>query len=456
MFATLLCLVQVQAAQAPADTHKIPRMPHAPIVRNKDVDYGIPRGEDKPIELIIGPRAQTPSYSHRVIDVPALWKVCPTRGRGIKVAVLDTGIDGQHFDLAGQVVKEIDFSGSGSPRDKVGHGTHCSGIIAALDNDTGVVGVAPEAKLYNVKVLGDSGSGSSLNIAKGIRWAVDNGADVISMSLGGPQPDSATREAVQYATSKGVYVIAAAGNEGPSDNTVGYPGRYDECICVASSNEAGNVSNFSSRGTQVDITAPGEQILSTYPNERLATLSGTSMATPFVAGCVAVLIGDCDAKGIKRPTPVALMEQLQKYSVDLPPPGKDVASGAGVIAPAKAVFSGPDNPPPPVPSPVTDLVITLDDFTDSARKRILDADPNFQGLIVKRKSGDSIVGDVDEIQVPSGADFFRIRVKGLVYEIPYSVSPLKPEWFLQKLTVILEVKNGKVIKASFSQREAVF
>lgn len=156
--------------------------------------------------------------------------------------------------------------------------THCCGIIAARDNALGVVGVAPKANLVIGKVLGDSGSGSSQSVAAGVKWAADQGVDIISMSLGSSQPDSSIKSAIQYAVGKGVYVVCAAGNDGPGPNTVDYPGRWPEVIAVASTNQAGQVSNYSSRGPEVDIAAPGEQIVSTYLNGTLAKLSGTCLA----------------------------------------------------------------------------------------------------------------------------------------------------------------------------------
>lgn len=450
-----LVLFSLALLQGPG--FSVPRAPHDPVIvqpGTTEIIYTIPEMERKPEEISSIIRAQTPSYSHTVIDIKKLWELAPTRGRGVKVAVLDTGVDKDHFDLAGQVVLEKDFTNSSSgPRDRQGHGTHCSGIVAAKDNDNGVVGVAPEAKIINGKVLGDNGSGSSSGIARGIQWAADNGADVISLSLGGPSPDPETRAAIQYAVKKGVVVVAAAGNEGPADGTVGYPGAYDEVICVASSNKDGRISSFSSRGRQVDIAAPGEAIVSTYPNDRLATLSGTSMATPFVAGAVAVILSDYDAKGIKRPSVSVLMERLKAVAVDLPPPGEDIASGAGIIVPHKALPEGGGNPSPPIIG--VDLEITLNDLTEEARKRILEADPTFRGIVIKRTSaGQTISGDVEDLSFPVGKDFYRVLVKGIWYEVPRSVADLKPELIGQPLVVVLQLNpQGKVIKASFSKKE---
>src|SRR3990167_7997765 len=160
-----------------------------------------------------------------LLGVPELWKI--TRGEGVRVAILDTGISPLHHDLAPAIELAQDFTGSRSGYSDVsGHGTHCAGTIAARDNDGGVVGIANQCSLLIGKVLGDDGSGASSWIAKGIRWAADNKADIISMSLGSPYPDPQMKAAIDYAVGKGVIVISAAGNEGPGDNTTGYPGGF--------------------------------------------------------------------------------------------------------------------------------------------------------------------------------------------------------------------------------------
>src|SRR5262249_54153195 len=153
--------------------------------------------------------------------------------------------------------------------------TWCAGCVAAAANGTGMIGVAPESKLLVVKVLGDSGSGSTSGINAGIDWAIAQGADVISMSLGGPSPDAASRAAVGRAVAAGVIVVAAAGNDGPGADTVGYPGGYPEVIACGALDSNLTVASFSSRGPQVYICGPGVNCRSCYPGSRFATMSGT-------------------------------------------------------------------------------------------------------------------------------------------------------------------------------------
>ncbi len=228
------------------------------------------------------------NWAERILGIPSIW--VKTRGRGVKVAILDTGIDLDHPDLAQAIAAKKDFSGDGV-EDRDGHGTHCAGIVAARLNGVGFVGVAPQAELLIGKVLGNDGTGSYEWIARGIDWAVSRGADVISMSLGGPGSNHRLFSALHNALAKGVHLICAAGNEGSLyQNSIGYPGRYGSVITVASHDEDGNPSGFSSRGGELDFMAPGSRIWSTYRDGGYAELSGTSMATPFVAGLAALII----------------------------------------------------------------------------------------------------------------------------------------------------------------------
>lgn len=289
--------------------------------------------------------SQAVDWGHGAIGIPDAWK--RSRGAGCLVAVLDTGCQNNHPDLAGQVVLAKDFTGSGSGHDdRAGHGTHCSGIIAAIDNDTGVVGVAPECKLAIGKVLGDSGSGGSSGIAAGIRWAMLNGAHVISMSLGSPSPDQQIHTAIREAVEKGIIVIAAAGNEGPGNGTVGYPGGHPECVCVGAFDANGKIANFSSRGGQLDVAGPGVNVLSTIPGSRYAKMSGTSMATPYVAGVAALVVSACLKAGRPAPRPAEFKAMLRGASIDAGTAGRDSAFGWGLVDPAFLIDNTGPKPPP--------------------------------------------------------------------------------------------------------------
>ncbi|MBN2488807.1 MAG: S8 family serine peptidase [Methanosarcinaceae archaeon] len=255
-------------------------------------------------------------------------------GAGVNVAIIDTGIDYNHPDLAGNYKGGIDFvNNDDEPMDDAGHGTHCAGIIAAEDNDAGVVGVAPEANLYAVKVLDASGSGLMSDVVAGIQWAAGKDIDVISMSLGGPSSDS-LKAACDSAYDKGIVVIAAAGNSGAprgrSTTTVDYPGAYDSVIAVSATDSSDVIAYFSSRGPEVEIAAPGVNIYSTYLDGAYATMSGTSMACPHVAGTVALIIASNPSL-----TNEQVRERLQDTAEDI---GDPYLYGYGLVDAESAVL----------------------------------------------------------------------------------------------------------------------
>jgi subtilisin family serine protease len=269
-----------------------------------------------------------------LLNVPDHWK--RTQGAGVRVAILDTGVDESHTDLAAAIDEARDFTGSRrGPADRNGHGTHVAGIVAARQNDHGVIGVAPQSRLLVGKVLGDDGIGSFAAVAAGIDWACDAGAAVISMSLGSSQPDARTRKAIERAAAKGVFVVTAAGNAG-RPNSVNYPARWRETVAVAAIDRNGRLSRFSSRGPQIDIAAPGQDVLSTFRDGGYAKLSGTSMAAPFVAGVIALLValhrGAADARTPLR-TIGDLREHLRRTARDAGPTGHDPGYGWGLINP---------------------------------------------------------------------------------------------------------------------------
>ena len=246
-----------------------------------------------------------------------------------------------------------DFSGSSTGyRDQAGHGTHVAGVIAARQDDQGVVGICPGLAdsgggLLVGKVLGDDGAGTDAAVAMGIDWAASQGAQLISMSLGSPSPSESLHAAIRNAVHAGIFVICAAGNNG-ADNSVDYPGRWIETIAVAAVDRHGRVASFSSRGPEVDIAAPGQDILSTFPGNRHAKLSGTSMATPFVTGVVALMLAKHREPGSVTPIQNVsdLREHLARTATDAGSPGKDPAYGYGLINPASMLgpAAGTDRP----------------------------------------------------------------------------------------------------------------
>lgn len=228
------------------------------------------------------------------IQAPGAWDSAQGSS-SLRIAILDTGIDQNHEDLSGKILANKNFTRSSTVDDKYGHGTHVAGIAAAATNNAkGVAGVGFNSSLMNVKVLGDNGSGFLSWVASGITYAADNGAKVINMSLGSTSSASTLENAVNYAWGKGVVIVAAAGNNNTS--TLFYPAAYTNVIAVAATDSNDSKASFSNYGSWVDIAAPGKDIFSTMPNhsnrigiKNYGYLSGTSMASPYVAGVAALV-----------------------------------------------------------------------------------------------------------------------------------------------------------------------
>ncbi len=256
-------------------------------------------------------------------------------GEGVKVAVLDTGIDIVHPDLhvAGGINTINQLK---SYKDDNGHGTHVAGIIAALNNGIGVVGVAPAAALYSVKVLGRNGTGYLSDTVTGIEWCISNNIQVINMSLGTSSNVQSFQDAVIAANNANISMVAAAGNDygGP----VNYPAAYAEVIAVSATDNSNSLADFSNKGQEVALAAPGVNINSTYMGQKYKELSGTSMASPHVAGTVALIIS---ARGISDP--LSIRNILANTADDLDPAGKDDLYGYGLVDAEEAATGGETN-----------------------------------------------------------------------------------------------------------------
>lgn len=277
--------LHVQLVQVPKD--KSLQATLSAYQKNPLVEYAEPNITLHAFDIPDDPRYNE-QYGPQKVHAPEAWDV--TKGsEDVEIAIVDTGVDYNHPDLAGKVVKGKDFVDNDlDPLDMNNHGTHCAGIAAALTNNgVGIAGIAPNVKILAVRVLDARGSGTLENVANGITYAADQGAKVISLSLGSPQPAATLRDAVNYAVNKGVVVVAAAGNSG---NTIkNYPGAYPNAIGVAATDSNDNKAYFSTYGTWVDIAAPGLDILSSIRGGGYAKYSGTSMATPLVAGVAGLL-----------------------------------------------------------------------------------------------------------------------------------------------------------------------
>lgn len=306
------------------------------------------------VEHVISTLSQSNGWGITQLGVPDTWKV--TQGEGITVMVIDTGYT-DHNDLNGAMVTEQSISTISYERsihDFQGHSSHCCGIIGARNNDVGMVGVAPKCSIITVKALDRNGSGSYEAINDALRYAIKIKPDVVSMSLGGPADDSTQHQLIKQLYDMNIPVIAAAGNDGRS-NAVNYPGKYPETITVTAFDKNGNPAWFNSTGKETDFAAPGVDIYSTYLNNTYAKLSGTSMATPFIAGLVALLLakhhkqeietGKNDCKTVEQ-----IKQHLIKYADDKGIVGKDPQWGYGVIDPVKLITASSecsDIPTPP-------------------------------------------------------------------------------------------------------------
>jgi len=271
-------------------------------------------------------------------DLPKTWKW--TQGEGVVVAVLDSGADLDHEDLVENLLPGKNFVKKGAPpEDDNAHGSHVAGIICASNNQLGMVGVAPKAKVVPVKVLDKSGIGQLKNVADGIIWAVDQGVDFITMSLGSPKPIPVVHDAIKYAASKNVIVWCAAGNAGKTHN-VFYPAAYPETIGIGAIDSEFDRASFSCTGPDLDFLAPGVKILSTVPDNWYAVLSGTSMANPFAVGVACLLLSykKKNNLNISLNTSKDYIDFLKKHTVSTKNPnfaGQHFFEGFGIIDPSK-------------------------------------------------------------------------------------------------------------------------
>ena len=302
------------------------------------------------------------------IDAEIVWGggedvanvVTGNAGIGVDVAIIDTGIDYTHPDLNANYKGGYDYvNGDSDPKDDDGHGTHVAGIVAAEDNEVGVIGVAPKANLWALKVLDSTGSGSYSNLIAALDWCVEKGIKVASMSLGGTFRSRSLQKACDNAYKKGVLLVAAAGNNGESTGRIEYPAKYDSVIAVSALDKnaddpdsSNTTASFSSYGSQIELAGPGVKVYSTMPtygvylntnygySQKYDYLSGTSMATPHVSGTAALVIASGIASGAS-----AVRDQLDKTAEDLGTAGRDDYFGYGLVD-AEAAVKEAAAPPP--------------------------------------------------------------------------------------------------------------
>ena len=278
-------------------------------------------------------------YNVKLLGADSYWG--KTRGDGIGIAVLDTGIDTDHPDLAPNLKLALDFTHENNPEDSIGHGTHCAGIIAGCDNGLGIIGVAPRASLYSLKVISQDRGNTSI-LGKALDWVIDkheqHNIRIVSMSLGGSESDRRIEDRIKKLKDRGLIVVCAAGNSGPgsaSGSTISFPARLASqglCISVGAIDGYLGLAGFSSTGRTGEVTfvSPGVEVYSTFLNGQYIKLSGTSMAAPAISGFIALIltthpeIDTLEEVIVKLRTLTKSLGPIEKFGFGMPKLGPDL------------------------------------------------------------------------------------------------------------------------------------
>ena len=349
------------------------------------------------------------------IAAPAAWDVT-TGQTNVRIAVIDSGVDPSTPDLSGRLLGNgYDFVNfDNDPRDDNGHGTAVAGTAAASGNNgQGVASVAWGVSILPIKVMGADGNGSYSAIASGINYAATNGARIINLSLGGTSSSRTLQDAVKFAWSRGAVVIAAAGNNGTTNPV--YPAAYTECVAVSAINSSDTITSWSSRGSYVDICAPGENIATTGTNGAYVAMSGTSFSSPIVSGVAALAAS-------LNPTlnNTNIVNLLRSTADDLGTAGVDTLYGSGRVNASKVVAGAAPTPSPsPSPTPAPDTIAPVTTVTNPKN-----------GAIITRANNVSVsVSSSDNIRVTKS----ELYINGAIAAVS-STGSINLTWSTSKLS----------------------
>ncbi|MFP7480310.1 S8 family serine peptidase [Terribacillus saccharophilus] len=310
----------LSAAAIAADTAAIDKLKNDPDIKYVEPDSKIRIAENNDVQS--EETAVFEQWNLGAVGAPAAWQEGLT-GKGVKIAIMDSGIAAHHDLQVAGGISTVDYTTSFE--DDEGHGTHVAGIIGAKHDEQGIDGIAPDADLFAVKVLDDTGEGYLSDLLEGIDWAISNDMDIINLSMGTADESDALEEAMQRAYQADILLVAASGNEG-AGYPVDYPAAYDSVIAVSATDSENNIAAFSSVGEKVEFSAPGKNIISTLTGSDYGIMSGTSQATSHVSALFAIL---------KQQFPADTNEQLrirmQQYTKDLGEQARDHLYGYGLI-----------------------------------------------------------------------------------------------------------------------------
>lgn len=331
--------------------------------QNLDVEFAEPNYSVSLLDTYPNDPELPKQYYLNNILAPQGWDYT-TGSVAVTIAVIDTGIDLTHVDLASKLMPGYDFLENDTyPQDPNGHGTLVAGIAAAITNNgIGVAGVSWGAQIMPLRVLDAAGNGTNDNVAQAIIWATQHGARVINMSFGGTQQSEAVATAIEYALEQGVVLVAATGNQGAS--SVLYPAAYNGVVGVGATDSTNQLAYFSNTGEDVDVVAPGVSIYSTYPGNRYNYSSGTSMSAPMVSGFAALLASLPGMYYSSR-----IVDEIESTALDLGAPGWDPQYGYGLVQIGPAAISvlnqygestPTSTPVTPVPNPTATQVVIFE------------------------------------------------------------------------------------------------